>query len=100
MFAQNIHEFIKTPLFPIQSLYDSWSLPNIVGIACNVNQDLSKCTSQEMQVIEEYHRATAAVLFDIGRKDENGFWAPACVDHVYSQGSKYSSASYRIPMNS
>lgn len=37
---------------------------------------------------------------DIGKKEENGYWAPICVDHVYSQGGKYTSPAYRIPMNS
>lgn len=34
MFAQYQFPYIRTPLFPVNSLYDSWSLPNILGINC------------------------------------------------------------------
>ena len=34
MFAQYLVDFISAPLFAPQSLYDSWSLYNIVGIRC------------------------------------------------------------------
>lgn len=43
MFAQNLHKHIKTPIFAIQSLYDSWSIPNILGIHCITGNVLSKC---------------------------------------------------------
>ena len=98
MFAQYIHKFITAPLFPIQSLYDTWSIPNILGLNCLKGNILTNCNSTQTQQIEDYHRATTNVLFEIGQKDGNGFWAPACLDHVYSQGSKYTSANYRVPM--
>jgi hypothetical protein len=43
-FAQNIHRFIKVPLFPLQSLYDTWSIANILGISCITGGSLQKCT--------------------------------------------------------
>ncbi len=33
------------------------------------------------------------------KKPGNGLWAPVCVDHVYSEGYKFTSSMYRIPMN-
>lgn len=35
----------------------------------------------------------------IGKRGDNGFWAPVCVDHVYMWGALYSD-SYQIPMHS
>lgn len=34
MFAANLAPHIKAPMFIIQSLYDTWSIPNIVGVRC------------------------------------------------------------------
>ena len=53
-----------------------------------------------MTSIEEYHQETTNVLLAIGKKSENGFWAPVCVDHVYSTGNRFNSPNYRVPMNS
>ena len=100
MFAQNIYRHIKVPLFPIQSLYDTWSIHYILGISCVVNASLSKCTSSERQVIEQYHQNVTNLLFSIGSNIQNGFWAPACAQHVYGRGSSYFSPSFRIPQNS
>ena len=51
MFAEYIHPYIKVPLFPINSLYDSWSLPNILGISCGSGGSLAGCNQGQMQVI-------------------------------------------------
>lgn len=37
---------------------------------------------------------------NIGKKTTNGFWAPACSNHVYSTGGAYASASFKVPANS
>jgi hypothetical protein len=57
-----MHRFIKTPLFPVQSLYDSWSLQNILGIRCNDDRSLKNCNTDQMAFIEDYHRNTSRVL--------------------------------------
>jgi hypothetical protein len=51
-FAQNLHKYIKVPLFAIQSLYDTWSVYNILGISCISGSSLAKCTDAERKVIE------------------------------------------------
>jgi hypothetical protein len=42
MFAQNLYKYIKVPLFAIQSFYDIYSLPNIIGVDCIYS--LSECS--------------------------------------------------------
>ena len=56
MFAQYLHPYIKAPIFTPQSLYDTWSLYNIVGLRCVNNFD--QCDDAEKQAAEIYHRAT------------------------------------------
>jgi hypothetical protein len=100
MFAQYIHPLIKVPFFTPQSLYDSWSLYNIVGIRCMDGYSLSRCNKDELALIESYHQSTMQVLFEISSKNENGIWAPVCVNHCYLSNDYYSSKAYRIPTNS
>jgi hypothetical protein len=45
MFAQNIYMHIKAPIFNIQSLYDSWSIPYILGLSCAYDNTLIHCNS-------------------------------------------------------
>jgi hypothetical protein len=51
MFAQYQFPFIRTPLFPVNSLYDSWSIPNILGINCEASGSLKGCTDAERKVL-------------------------------------------------
>jgi hypothetical protein len=62
LFAEYNHLFITAPLFPIQSLYDSWSIPNILGIGCESGGSLSKCNAAQQKYIDDYHKNTSAVL--------------------------------------
>lgn len=68
MLAQHIHEFIKVPLFAAQSLYDSFSLYNIVGIRCVNGISLANCNNDEKALIEAYHQSTIKVLSEISKK--------------------------------
>lgn len=101
MFAQYNHNFINIPLFPIQSLYDSWSLPNILGIGCGNGGSLANCNQSQLEYINEYRLNTTFYLKEITHSsDKNGCWAPACSDHVYSVGTAFYSQSFRIPAGS
>jgi hypothetical protein len=40
MFAEYLFPYVKVPLFAIQSAYDTWSVPNILGIKCQNNASL------------------------------------------------------------
>lgn len=100
MFAQYIHPFIKVPLFPVQSLYDSWSLPNILGMTCSSGGSFAHCSQGQMIVIEQYHANTVAVLKNITASMKNGCWAPACSNHVYSTGAGFYSTGFRVPASS
>ena len=100
MFAEHLHQYIKVPQFPIQSLYDSWSLPNILGINCGVAGSFANCTSGQMEVIDKYRQNTSEVLKSIADNFKNGLWAPACSNHVYSTGAAFASANFRVPASS
>ena len=98
-FAQNLHKYIKVPLFAIQSLYDTWSISNILGISCIVNSSLNECTDAERKVIEEYRDDTTKILKEITSRKGNGAWAPACANHVYTRETSYFNSDFRVPKN-
>jgi hypothetical protein len=100
MFAVNLAPHIKTPMFIIQSLYDVWSIPNILGVTCIVNASLADCNPTQMNHIEEYHRNTTNAIFEIAASNQHGFFAPVCANHVYARGAYYYSPNYRIPQKS
>ena len=54
----NYAQYIKVPLFIIETPYDAYSVVNIVGALCPVNKDspysLQNCNSAERAAIEDY----------------------------------------------
>jgi len=47
-------DYINVPLFIIQSAYDIWAIPNILGIPCVKDGNLLQCTDDEKTKIEKY----------------------------------------------
>lgn len=45
MFAEYNYEYIKVPVFAIQSLYDTWCLRYIIGIFCESDGSLARCSN-------------------------------------------------------
>ena len=78
-------------MYIIQSLYDSWSVPNILGVSCIDDSSLINCDSFKKTAIEEYHRNTTNAIFEMTSRNPNinGFFAPVCANHVYAWGSAY-----------
>jgi hypothetical protein len=99
MFAHHLYQYMRAPIFVTQSLYDSWSLYNILGIRCVEKDSLSKCNPDELAYIESYHRNTSLVLFNITENNINGAWAPACINHCYIS-DRFNNPNYSIPQGS
>jgi len=102
MFAVNLAPYLKVPTFIIQSLYDTWSIKNILGVSCIQNTSLAYCAPLQKTVIEEYHRNTTNAIFEMTGQNPNinGYFAPICANHVYGRSVTYYSPEYRIPQNS
>jgi hypothetical protein len=67
MFAQNLFEHIKVPLFVMQSLYDMYSLTQIVGATCIFDSILS-CNDEEFAAVEENRVNVTSVLQEVAKK--------------------------------
>lgn len=44
MFAEHMLPHLKAPVFPINSLYDSVTIPVIIGADCLKNRSLADCS--------------------------------------------------------
>lgn len=63
MMAQYFGKHIKTPLFIIQSLYDSWSIENILKIRClGDSRSLANCSDEEKEYIFNYYMNSTEVV--------------------------------------
>lgn len=101
MFAQYMYPFIQSPLFVVNSLYDSWSIPNILNIKCVAKSgSLSGCSNGDRFILEEYKKNTTDVLNGITSNKQNGAWAPACANHGYLNLAAEYSPNFRVPANS
>ena len=70
MFAQNLLEHVKVPLFVTQSLYDIYSLTYMIGSSCTINWILS-CNDEEFDAVEENRVNVTAVLQEVAKKPHN-----------------------------
>lgn len=101
MFAEYNYKYIKIPLFAIQSPYDTWCLPNILGLFCQRGGSLLDCEKRGFEdIIEAYHQNTSKVLRQIGKNPQNGYWAPSCANHCYTVVGSFYNTDYRIPAKS
>lgn len=102
MFAANLAPYIKAPMFLIQSLYDTWSIQNIIGIPCIIDSSLAYCMSNQKSIIENYHKNTTDTILEMvqGNPNINGIFAPVCANHGYGKFASYYSPQYRIPQGS
>ena len=83
--AETMLHYIESPVFISESLYDSWSVPNILGISCIADGTMSKCSEADKQKINLFRGDTATLLKTAtSAKNNRGLWAPACIFHCYS----------------
>ena len=101
--AANYVEFFKAPFMAVESVYDAWSMKNIVKTTCLANLNppfsLKHCNEDERNAIEGYRTGTMDSLKQMKEKSEvpMGVWAPACVQHGYaSYPDSMTSSKFKI----
>jgi hypothetical protein len=66
MFAQYMYPYIKAPIFPVNSLYDTWSITYILGITCvDTTGSLKNCGDADRHTIDEYKKNSTTVITGI-----------------------------------
>jgi hypothetical protein len=78
-------KYIESPLFIIESLYDTSSIPNILGLSClEKTFTLDKCSEEEMLTIDAFRVETMNQLVKAHKQKSNrAIWSPACLFHCF-----------------
>jgi len=82
IFAEYTYPHIKTPIFMLNSKYDSWQIPNIYGLPCAA--DLSKCNTTEMNDFLQYGNTFLSTITPLEKNPEDGLFVDACYTHCQS----------------
>lgn len=106
--AQHLVEYITTPFFMIESLYDVWQLAMILQIPCVKlwpKYPMDGCNQTEMAAIHAFRNKTVELLntaIAIAPKDRS-IWAPSCAFHCDTNFGLIGdplSANYTVPPDS
>ena len=82
IFAEYAFPFVETPLFALESLYDSWQIPNIYGCGqCMYGGSPANATL--LKLFQHYHDLMLAALQPV-IKGAKGIFADACPAHCQS----------------
>ena len=90
----------------VESPYDEYSVRNIVvAESCLTNQhepfSIETCNETARKVIEDYRKQTIDAIMKIkGNRTNVGVWAPACVQHGFTDMSSFADARYKVPSGS
>jgi len=99
-FAEHTYPHIHTPLFVINSMYDSWQLGNVVapsddGIDWSgcLNNFPAQCSSAQITEFQQFHSAMLASFVNQGvTAGTNGLYAISCYIHALAISDRYWSA--------
>lgn len=101
MFAEYIYPYLQVPQFPVQSLYDTWGILNILGITCiDGAGSLLNCVENDRQAMEQYKKDVVSLMSRIAAVNSNGVWGIACAGHSYLRSGYMSSSRYTVPESS
>ena len=80
IFPQYFLRFVKSSLFVVNPLYDSWQLGNIWEIPCARHP--YSCTKKELKQIKKFRKTTLKAMKGVIKGSSNiALFADSCVDH-------------------
>ncbi|XP_042004555.1 pectin acetylesterase 8-like [Salvia splendens] len=96
LFPENLVEDIQTPLFLLNSIYDSVQIgrnlkPEKLRDAegwKSCTRDLSKCTYPHRKLIQDFGTAFLETLMNIGDNPSRGVFIHACYSHTYLESNE------------
>ena len=78
--AQYTYPYIQTPIFVLNSLYDTWQLGNILQLGCNPPD----CNNTRMLEFFAWRTTFLNALKPVIQWGQNGVFADACLQHCQS----------------
>jgi hypothetical protein len=99
LMAPYVLPYIKTPVFILNSFYDSWQMGNVVGLDSPTFQQCashgpSQCNATELQAANRFQTQLVAQV-QAGAKKVDGFALESCWTHC-QMWSDYMWSNYRV----
>lgn len=79
IFPQYFLRFVKSRLFVVNSLYDSWQLSHIWEIPCASTP--YKCSKKEVKLIKKFRSKTLKAMKPVFASSNIGLYVDSCIDH-------------------
>lgn len=101
VFAEYVLQFIQSPLFVMQNLYDSWQLNNILVVTddgCGgYGRNLSGCDAAHMAAVQAYGATMRQRLQGVWDPSEanRGIFAPSCIAHCQTVENEHPASLWR-----
>ncbi|CAK73185.1 unnamed protein product (macronuclear) [Paramecium tetraurelia] len=97
-YAQYLLEYIKTPVFIVQSLYDYYSLSQLFKVDCSDNYNLTYCSQDQQDFSQTLYSKTYDVIMKRKQNfQETGGFAPSCLEHCFLLTPRYDSSDWEVP---
>lgn len=79
IFPQYFLPFVKSRLFIVNSLYDSWQLSHIWEIPCASNP--YSCSKKDVKLIKKFRQKTLKAMKPVFASSNIGLYVDSCIDH-------------------
>ncbi|KAJ1695449.1 hypothetical protein LUZ63_012147 [Rhynchospora breviuscula] len=91
-FPEEIIKSISTPVFILNSAYDSWQVQNVLAPSssdpsnswASCKLDIKKCNSNQMKVLKGFRAALLDKITDVKQKKDWGIFIDSCFVHCQS----------------
>ncbi|KAK7360561.1 hypothetical protein VNO77_02567 [Canavalia gladiata] len=92
-FPQNVASQISTPIFFVNSAYDSWQIKNILvpdvvdqhDLWRSCKLDISNCSSQQQSIVQGFRLEFIKALSMVGNSTSNGMFIDSCYIHCQTE---------------
>jgi len=80
--APYTYPHISTPLFILNSKYDSWQLDNVLDLSCIPwDGTPSNCSPQNVQAFLDFGNTTQNTIISMFNATKDGMWVDSCIQH-------------------
>ena len=103
--GEEILKYVKSPVFLVQSLVDTYTIRFVMGIECVMWIDLDffgstkKCSESNLERITQLSERTRRTVQQLqAARPDWGFWSPSCMVHVFTLFQNfYDSPAFAVP---
>lgn len=98
IFAEHVTPYIKSEMFVMQNLYDSWQINNILDIGCSgYNKPMTDCSAAQMSALEQYGADMRVALAPVTANPAVGMFTPSCIAHCQTVANEHPIALWYWP---